>query len=99
MDQRQRWWGCAWTQDGQPMCTVRALVLNSGFNIGCSCDTKIDMREKGQVLRQSITCLNSGFNFDKGVVISKGTFSLVPFSKKWTKLVQFNFLLYVEIKG
>ena len=63
-------------------CTVRALVLNSGFNIGCSRDTKIDRREKGQVLRQSITCLNSGFNFDKGVVISEGTLSFIPSSKK-----------------
>ena len=43
-----------------PLHTVRALVLNSGFNIGCSRDTKIDMRKKGQVLRQSITCFNSG---------------------------------------
>ena len=63
-------------------CTVRALVLNSGFNIGCLRDTKIDMREKGQVLRQGITCINSGFNFDKGLVISEGTFSFVQSSKK-----------------
>ena len=53
------------------------------------------MREKGQVLRQSIT-LNSGFNFDKGGVISEGTLSFVPSSKMWTKLVPLNFLLYVE---
>ena len=62
--------------------------------------TKIDMKEKGQVLRQSITCLNSAFNFDKGVVISEDYFKLCPILQKMnqTSTIQL-FTLCWKVEG